>query len=85
MLFMDRSGFGQWYVNGVASGAAVDISARSGSITNGEDLTLGAQSTGGGTSDIAISYAAMWKSAAWLDSHLQPTIAAARYAALIST
>jgi hypothetical protein len=80
MMFADRSGFGQIYVNGVASGAPVQISALSGTLnTAGVPFTLGCQSGGAAVPTAVIVYAAGWKADAWLDTHLQATVASNRF------
>ena len=78
MCFIDRSGSGQWYVNGAASGAAVDISSRSATMTSTQKLTFGLNSSGGNNHDEAIAYYAMWQREAWLDTHLQASLAQER-------
>lgn len=81
LLFLDRSGSGQWYVNGVASGSAVDISSESGTLTNGEEIKVGTLSyLATAYYDSNLAYLAMWKRDAWLDTHLQATVAAERFA-----
>jgi hypothetical protein len=80
MFFMDRSGSGQLYLDGVANGAAVDISGTSGTLNPGNrSFTLGARSNGTNPYDRAIAYYALWKRAAWLDTHLQATVAKERF------
>lgn len=79
MCFCDRSGSAQIYVNGVASGSAVDISARAASLTNAKALYAAARTDASGPFDSNIYYLAMWKRDAWLDTHLQATVAAERF------
>ena len=83
MCFIDRSGSGQWYVNGVASGSAADISSQvSNSMSNSDPMTIGALL--GGTIKYlgGIAYVAAWKRLSWLDTHLQADVAAERFAKL---
>lgn len=80
MLFVDRSGSAQWYVDGVASGAAVDISSQTAnSYSNAFRMAVGANSVGGLPYDEKISYMSMWQLPSWLDTHLQATVAAERF------
>jgi hypothetical protein len=81
--FADRSGYFQWYVNGGASGVPTAISARSGSISGTSAFSLLGYNLQTATMAGRFSYLALWQGDAWLDSHLQPAIAAARYAALM--
>lgn len=81
MLFSDADGSAQVYVNGDASGSAVDVSG-TGSLTNAGTLTLPAISGGTYIYDRPIALVALWKQASWLDTHLQATIAQQRFAAL---
>lgn len=86
MLFVDRSGSGQWYVNGVASGSASNISAHAASLNGGDNVTAPfANSTGATTFTGRGFLAAMWKQSNWLDTHLQATVAATRFAQLNGT
>lgn len=77
MVFYDRSGSGQIYINGVASGAAVDISARQLTLTTATTFKIGFAV--GQLFDGSVSQCAMWQRAAWLDTHLQATVAAQRF------
>ena len=74
MLVADRSGSAQWYVNGVASGAAVDISGYTASLaSSGKYMRI----LDTGTNDIF--QVALWEGTdTWLDSHLQPALALER-------
>lgn len=76
-LFVHRSGFGQWYVNAVASGAAVDVTAVD-SLTNAGQITIGAQEGGAAPHDSAVDCCALWKGDDLLDTHLQPDLAKER-------
>jgi hypothetical protein len=83
IAFLDRSGSGQIYINGVASGSPVAISGRANSLATAALFDIGADSNGTSlpyTSNI--HYLAMWQGASWLDTHLQATIAATRFAQL---
>jgi hypothetical protein len=82
LAFVDRSGSVQIYLNGTASGAAVDISAAADTITNNDNLHMGEHQGGASAVTGNIAYAAMWKQDAWLDTHLQATVAAERFARL---
>jgi len=79
--FVDRSGSGVAYVNGVAGTPAV-VSTVSGSITVAIPVTVGALAFGSSGTDYGIAYAALWKQDTWLDTHLQATIAKQRFHAL---
>lgn len=81
LYFVDRSGSAQGYLNGAASGAAVAVTTI-GSMTVAAAFALGAQDGGAVPDDGQLAYFAMWKGNNWLDSHLQPTLAAARFNAL---
>jgi hypothetical protein len=79
-IFADRNGSCQCYVNGAASGAAVDISARALTLDAAVALAVGADSGG---ASIYTTHGMLWElhqGAAWLDSHLQPVVAASRFA-----
>jgi hypothetical protein len=79
MIFCDRSGSGQIYVNGAASGAAAAISSASGSLSDQGPLSIGDNPDGGGATTVTqVAHIAMWKGANWLDTHLQATVAASR-------
>jgi hypothetical protein len=75
LFFCDRSGFGQCYLNGTASGAAVDISAAAGTLTVAAPCCIGAYDNGTVPFDGRLANLAMWKSAGWLDTHLQAAVA----------
>ena len=78
LVLVDRSGFAQFYVNGVASGAAVDVSGVTLTIDSGIPLNMGGRATAlPFTGNLA--YLAMWKKVAWLTSHLNPDTAAERF------
>ena len=78
--FIDRSGFGQMYVNGVASGAAVDVSGV-GSLTTASPFCIGNYGGGGAfQTDGPIALVALYKQSNWLDTHLQPTLARQQHA-----
>jgi hypothetical protein len=84
ICFLDRSGSGQWYVNGSASGAAVSLASVVADVSVSSSLGIGLWPEAGDyplQSDIAVVRA--WTGAAWLDTHLQATVAAARFAALV--
>ncbi len=70
MLFGDRSGYAQIFVNGVTSGSAVDVSGL-GNFASDYNMHIG-----GGRSTIA--YCSLWSRPDWLDTHLQSDLAAER-------
>lgn len=77
----------QCYVNGVASGVGVDVSAISGTLLS-TAFALGAATAGGVPTTTNLAYAAMWKHAAWMQAGAAApaewaTIAANRYAQLV--
>lgn len=78
IYFLDRSGSGVAYVNGVQQTAA-DISSRSDSITVTRALELNSYNLGTGIGNNNIAYLAMWQKDAWLDTHLQSDIARERF------
>jgi hypothetical protein len=77
MVFGDRSGSMQIYINGVASGSAQDISTGTGTLKL-LAMGLGSRAGGGLASNNNLSYFSIWKRAAWLDTHLQADLALAR-------
>jgi len=82
MVFIDRSGSAQIYVNGVASGTPLSVSSVN-SITADVPLTIHCESDAStAAGDSTIARLAMWQSAGWLDTHLQPTIAKERFYSL---
>jgi hypothetical protein len=82
LFFLNRDGSGQCYVNGDASGAAVDISGRALTISGESDMCIGSRGGGNTPYDSNIAYLAMWKGASWLTSHLNPDTAAERFGLL---
>lgn len=80
ICFSDRSGSAQWYLNGAASGGAVDISGSANAITNAGYLSVFATDSGGQPYPGYIWHFAMWCADAWLDTHLQAAVAAERCA-----
>ncbi|RLC61780.1 MAG: hypothetical protein DRI48_10365, partial [Chloroflexi bacterium] len=82
LCFVDRSGYGQWYINGVANGSAADVSGV-GSLASGLDLSLGADPTAANPLATVVIAAALWRHSSWLDTHLQDTLAADRFRRLI--
>ena len=78
-IFADRSGSCQIYVDGAESGSAVAISGRALTLDAAVALAVGADSGG---ASIYTSHGMLWElhqGASWLDSHLQPTVAAQRF------
>ncbi len=74
--FADKSGSCQIYINGVASGAAVDISGV-GDITNAQKFEIGQQSSASYESGVSLAYVGLWKGT--LNSHTQTALAAERF------
>jgi hypothetical protein len=86
IIFFDRSGSLVGYVNGTA-GTAASISAFAADnlAVNGK-WAVGANGTNGGNPYISgVSYFALWTRASWLVSHLQPGVAAKRFAQCCGT
>jgi hypothetical protein len=80
MAILRRSGYGQIYINNVASGPAVDISARAGSLANSGRLALGANSAGSFKLTGTIGQVGVWTgTATWLSTHLQEDFVKARF------
>jgi hypothetical protein len=84
LFFIDRSGSGICYINSSA-GAPVVVSTEAVSITNSYQYGIGGYSDNSYGYGGPILYLAMWKLDNWLDTHLQPTIAANRYALLTAS
>ncbi len=82
LIFADRSGSSQIYVNGAVSGVAADISACEKTLDAADSLSVGSDSGGNSDSRGYLAYFSMWHGAAWLDTHLQTAIAADRFAIL---
>jgi hypothetical protein len=78
-VYVDRSGFAQWYVNGAASGAAVDVSARSGTLDDGTNLNIGATTTGGGPYDAGVVLITGHEKSGWFSTHLNASHAAEEF------
>jgi hypothetical protein len=83
LCVFDRSGSGIIYTNGVGGAAVVASSV--GSLSNARKLALGGIDSLDYTGTPSIAYVAMWMGASWLDTHLQPTIAANRYSLLTAS
>lgn len=81
--FGDRSGSFQWYVDGAAAGAAAAISTQAASVDNATAFNVFGFPNQQYNYTKRFMYVGIWQGAAWLDTHLQPTIAAARFAALM--
>jgi hypothetical protein len=87
MIFFDRSGSAQPYVNAVA-GTAANISAfAADSLAVNGKWTVGGYGTNlpSNPMNSGFSYFALWTRASWLASHLQPGIAAKRFAQCCGT
>ncbi|KKL05837.1 hypothetical protein LCGC14_2602020, partial [marine sediment metagenome] len=83
IIFVDRSGNAQWYLNGVASGSAPSVTTVAETLTVANTLMFGANGAGAQPSSSGIAYLAMWLQDAWLDTHLQATVAQERFNRLI--
>lgn len=82
MVFGDRSGSGQIYINGASSGSAV-------SLTGVPDCTAGVAFNIGSFNSAhlfpytkRIAYLALWTRESWLDTHLQAAVAKERFSRL---
>jgi len=74
-IFVDRSGSAAIYINGQLSGSPVVVSGHSGSLTNAGHLSIGSVDDGSSSFDSNIAYVDMRMHAAWLDTHLQTSLA----------
>lgn len=74
-IYMDRSGSGAIYINGLLSGSPVVISGHSGSLTNTCHLCVGSDDVGASSFDSNIAYVDLRMYDAWLDTHLQTALA----------
>ena len=77
IVFIDRSGSGVWYLNGVQGTAQIATTVAE-TITVANTLCIGSRQ-GAEHFNGNVAYAAMWKYEAWLDTHLQATIAQERF------
>lgn len=84
LYFLDRSGSGRVYSNGVAI-STTSISAHSGDESNTSNFSIGADSGGSFPTTCGVIMIQAWKRSAWLDTHVQDTLAAARYNLLMGT
>ncbi|MCP4640597.1 MAG: hypothetical protein GY851_09200 [bacterium] len=75
-LWANRDGSAQWYVNGAASGAAVDISGRALTLDSASKFAIGANGNDANHTNGSISYFDVTHSAAWLTSHSNAVSAA---------
>jgi hypothetical protein len=67
VLCVDRSGFAQWYLNGVASGTAKDYSAKDGlSLDNTTSFSLGLETLLYSLSNLTIAEFCLWHYPNWL-------------------
>lgn len=82
--FFDRSGSGQWYLQGIASGAAVALTGLN-TLDNTKALSIGADSAGAVPFGGVIDLLQFWVAPGFLDSHLQPIIAPHRTHLLYGT
>lgn len=83
-FFYDASGFAQWYIGNVTSGAATDVSSV-GSLTNSDLFLMGSKTSGASQLDNNIAFAQLYKKSDWLASHLNQAWVDDRYATLIGT
>ena len=79
LIFVDRSGSGQVYINGVASGAPVNVSAIATNANTTQTITIGKRSNGSTPFTERLQFLGLWKKVGWLDSHLQLAVAWERY------
>jgi hypothetical protein len=80
MCFVDRSGYGQWYTNGVLSGSALDISAKVGvSLDNVGTLTMGYEGNAVAKCTHGVALCKLWQGPNLLDTHLKGALALAHY------
>jgi len=79
ICFVDRSGSAVWYVNGAAQTPVVVSSVSAASPGSGAVFTALARTGGSAQTNSTIAYMAEWDKAAWLDTHLQATVAAERF------
>lgn len=82
--FFDRSGSGQWYIQGVLSGSAVSLAGVN-TLNNTKALSIGADSAGAVPLGGVINLLQIWLGDGFLDSHLQPVVAPARTRLLYGT
>jgi hypothetical protein len=80
MFFVDRSGSATAYLNGRTKSADFVVSGL-GTLTNTNVFKIGSLPTVAKSSS-RIAHAAMWKQAAWLDTHLQSAVALERFSKL---
>lgn len=79
IVFVDRSGHGQIYINGVANGVAKLMTPASGSLTVGNNFAVCSRGSGSTRFRGNLAYVAMWARTDWLDTHLQAAIAQERF------
>lgn len=84
IMFYDRSGSVGYYRDGTGV-AVVSISAQSGDQSNASNFSLGADSAGSFPTGASIVMIQAWKRSAWLDTHIQTTVAGQRYSLLTGT
>lgn len=84
IFFFDRSGSARGYANGAGGGVA-SISGRSGSLTSDIEVHVGANRSGTGALEVPWAIFGFWEQGSWLDTHLQDSFAAERFARLIGT
>lgn len=82
LFFVDRSGSGAPYVNGLASGSATSVAAH-GSISKATAFKFGTALTSA-PYDSNIAYFAAWKATSWLDTHAQATVAKERFYKMVN-
>jgi hypothetical protein len=82
-FYIDRSGSGQCYINGVASGDPVDVSAVEKTLTNSEHFAVGGTSAGGALYTSHVAGLSLYIAAGFLDTHLQTTLAKRRFMQLV--
>lgn len=82
--FIDKSGSGQAFVNGSASGAAVSVTAVD-SLTNTGKLTIGADSSLANGYGARIAFVGLWAKASWFVNYAEVAPAATQFARLTAT
>ena len=88
IFFVDRSGSGISYLNGSTVGSATSVVARAGeTLDNSAKFQIGTydNAAAGRVFNGHIALVRAWKGAAWLNTHLQPTLAMERFSRLNGT
>lgn len=83
LVFIDRSGNAQWYINGVAD-STLGVSGVSSTLTNSGNFRMLADGSGGVEARNKVAYAAGW-TVSDIGTHLQADLAQERFARLTGT